>query len=467
MKYAPRRYQGRAEDHGLANDVVAKFIDMGLGKTVIVLTEIAYRLHHCWSKGALIIGPIKVIEDTWPKEIEKWDHTRHLRTSIIRGSEKQREAALKPGADVYLINYEQLIWLADWLHDNDKLPFDTLIFDESSKMKSPDTRRFKLFKGHLGRFSYRQILSGTPAPNSYQDLWSQLYLLDQGQRLGKYFTHFRDRHFAQADYMGYKWELRPGHDKIIQGLIADIALTLRSEDYITMPPMVETTHKVELSARLMVAYDALEKDMFAQLDAIEIETFSAAGVTGKCRQFVAGALYKAQDINEDGKPIGPRYWDEIHGAKLDRLHDIVDEAQGSPIMILYHFKHSIARLQREFPKAATLGARGSSELITQWNAGKLPIMLAHPATASHGLNLQFGGHIQVWYDLTYSLEAYQQGYKRLYRPGQKLPVVVHRLACPGTVDDAMLAALSEKGAGQDAFLNALKNYRKSKQNRRA
>lgn len=458
--YSPRPYQKRIDRFVYERPAVAQLVDMGLGKTASTLTAIARLVWELESKGALVFAPIKVIQETWPEEIAKWAHLRHLRVSIVHGSPKQRLAALKKPADIYLTNYENMIWLADWMHDNDRVPFDTVIYDESSKMKAHDSIRFKRWKHHVARFRRRVLLTGTPAPNSYLDLWAQFYLLDEGKRLGKYFTHFRDKFFVQADFMGYNFKLRAGFAEKIEALIADISITLRSEDHITLPKMLVNDIKVPLPPKLQAAYEEFEREMFAEVDGEEVEAFSAASVTAKCAQFTAGALYDAQEVDEDGDPIGVRTWKAVHDEKLKVLDSIVEEAQGSPILLMYHFKHSLARLTARYKGLLTpLGAPGWKK---RWDAGALPILAAHPASAGHGLNLQFGGHIQVWYDLTYSLEFYQQSVKRLHRPGQKKPVMIHRLIAPRTVDVAMVASLSSKDKGQSAFLNALKAYRSGK-----
>ncbi len=356
MKYAPRSYQDRMVKHGKRYRASAKFADMGLGKTVTELTIIAYRLRYLLSRGALVIAPLKVIQETWPDEIKKWDHTRHLRVSIVHGTEAVKLLALHRPADVYLINYENLIWLTDWMLTQSSLPFDSFTFDESSKMKAHGSKRFKLFKPHICRFRYRSILSGTPAPNSYADLWAQFYLLDEGKRLGAGITAFRDRFFKFEMYNGLpQYHIRgPKAKATIEHRVADISLSLRSEDYLKLPDVIVNDIPVELPKKHRAQYEEFEREMFVELERGSIEALNGAARSSKCSQFVSGAVYEEWPLDEEGRKIGQHKWFAVHDAKLDALADIIEEANGSPILLAYDYRHDLARIQKRFRQVQTM-----------------------------------------------------------------------------------------------------------------
>lgn len=435
----------------LDHPCTAEFIDMGLGKTSVALTVVSDLLAGLEISGALVVGPIRVIDQAgpWHEERATWDHVRHLRLVTLRGSPAQRLKLLSEPADVYLINYELIAWLADVTRTMKTLPFDMVIFDESSKMKSHKAVRFRRIKPMLPRFPRRVIMTGTPRPNNYLDLWSQVFLLDGGKRLGAFFTHFRDRYFDFNPY-SYECKIKPGAARAIRNAIRDITIAMRSEDYLKLPPIIYTDVKVPLEPSVMAKYRTLQKTMFLELEKAEIEAFNAAALTNKCRQFTSGVMYD-EDLKEH----------VVHDAKMDALEDIIDDAGGNPVLVVYEFRSELARLRKRWPKAPWIGG-GSKDpdgAIRAWNTGKTQVMLVHPASVGHGLNLQHGGRRMVWTSMTWSLELYQQMVKRLHRQGQKKPVLVSHLVAPGTVDEAVLEALRGKAKGQDALMRALRRLK--------
>lgn len=480
MKYVPHPYQLRAEKHLERNPSAALFLDMGLGKTVVSATVISKLIDRLDIQAALIVAPLRVVELTWPSEIRKWNHTKHLRVRRINGSliakERRKKGSLetfftkpiqdalselKKHADIYLIHYELLSDLTEWMSGQKEIPFDLIVFDESSMMKNPTSQRFRTLKPHLHRFGRRWILTASPASENYENLWSQIYILDEGKRLGKFITHFRDRHFTFNPYNRFERKLKEGHDKIIEAKIADLCLCLKAEDYLDMPKLITNRVDVSLPDSLMKKYKELEQEMFTALSQkVEVEALNAASLSMKCRQFTSGAIYRARKIDEDGTPIGPQEWDFIHDAKMDALEEIREETS-SPLIVVYQFRHELERLLKRYPGTPWLGSGSKNAKKTEelWNAGRLPLLLCHPRSVGHGVNLQYGGHTIVWFSLTFSLESYEQMVGRLYRQGQKHPVIVHYLMVPKTIDEPVLAAVKRKAKGQASLLEALKAYR--------
>lgn len=453
--FVPHKYQVRAENHVMDNMVSALFLDMGLGKTVISLNAISKLQDNARTGAALVVAPLRVATLTWPEEAKVWTQTKHLRIQPVVGSLKKRLKALAKPADIYTINYENFVWLMqDWLTEQERNPFDIIIFDESSKMKSAKARRFKVAKAHIKKFKRRVILSGTPAPQSYEDLWSQFYLLDEGKRLGEYVTHFRDRYFRQIDRFGWKRVIKPGAQRTIERKIADLTLCLLAEDYLKMPKLIVNQVPVVIPPKAMVIYKKLEKEMFTKIENAEVEVFNAAALTNKCRQLSAGFGY-------DDKKVAHF----LHKAKTDTLADIIDDAQGTPVLVAYQFKGEAEAFRKRWPKAPIVGSGFKGDLrktIRAWNAGKIPVMFMHPQSLGHGINLQHGGHTLVWTTLPWSLEAYQQTVKRLHRQGQTKAVIVHHLLARDTVDAAVAAAVRGKAKGQDQLLAVLTAYARRK-----
>ena len=415
-------------------------LDMGLGKTLITLTAID-TLKNLFEQSykVLVIAPLKVAKYTWGDEIDKFD--LNLTYSKVLGSERDRMNALNKKADIYLINRENVTWLVDLYRGC--WPFDFVVIDELSSFKSSQSKRFKSLRKVMGRVKRFIGLTGTPAPNNLMDLWSQVYLADQGSRLGRTITSYRNQYFYPAYANGhivYKYGLKEGAEQQIYQKLEDLAVSMKAKDVLKLPKRIDNLVKVELEAKERKLYDQMKRDFLLEVDASEIVAMNAAVLSGKLLQLASGAVY-----DEDGRVI------PIHEEKLEALERIVEEAQGEPILVFYQYKHELDRLKKRFPQAQEIG-----ENIRAWNKGEIPILLAHPQSAGHGLNLQQGGHIIVWFSLTWSLEYYQQANARLDRQGQKHPVIVHHLVAEDTLDEAVMESLKHKDKGQERLIQALK-----------
>ncbi|KGM99563.1 DEAD/DEAH box helicase [Clostridium botulinum] len=441
MKYRPHSYQEYATQWILGKEKVGLLMDMGLGKTVVTLTAIQELMHDYFDIiKVLVIAPLRVAEDTWSSETEKWDHLKYLKISKILGSERERIAALNTTADIYVINRENVVWLVkyygkDW-------PFDMVVIDELSSFKSPKSQRFKA----LRKVKPKRIvgLTGTPAPNGLMDLWSEIYLLDGGARLGKTITGYREKYFnpdKRNQSVIFSYKPKEGAKEHIYEKLKDICVSMKVEDYLKLPERIDNIIKINLSKFAMDKYKQLEKDLLLSLKDSDIVANNAAVLTNKLLQMANGAVY---DENGDIQ--------EIHDEKIKVLEDVIEAANGKPVLIFYSYKHDRDRLKNHF-KAKELK---TSTDIKAWNKGEILIMLVHPASAGHGLNLQGGGNIIVWFGLTWSLELYQQANARLYRQGQKENVIVHHLVAKGTMDEDVMKALQNKEVGQDALLKAVK-----------
>ena len=389
----------------------------------------------------LVIAPKRVAEDTWSRECEKWDHLSDLRISKVLGSERQRFNALHEDADVYVINRENIVWLIE-KHDWD---FDCVVIDELSSFKSPDAKRFKALRKHIVKADRVIGLTGTPASNGYLDLWSEIYLLDRGERLGRSITMYRNTYFRNIsrDPAYGIWELLKGAKEKIDGKLRTICMSMKAEDYLQMPDRIMNEIPVVLPGPDMEKYRKMEHDALLEMDGEDVAAFSAAALMGKLLQLANGFAYGENKT---------AHW--IHGKKLEALQEIIDCNPGQPILVFYNFQADRDALLQKFPEARILD---TSEDISDWNAGKIQLMIAHPASVGHGLNLQEGGHIIVWYGLTWSLELYQQANARLYRQGQKhKSVVINHLVASGTVDEQVMRALNAKNITQESLMKALK-----------
>lgn len=393
----------------------------------------------------LIIAPKSVAQLTWPSELEKWEHTKGLTYTTVLGSEKKRLEALEKDVDLYIINRENIPWLVN--HYKTRWPFEILVIDELSSFKNPSAKRFKALKKILYRTERVIGLTGTPAPNNLLDLWSQIFLLDQGKRLERYVTHYKERYFYPAYGSGhivYKWELKDGSEDAIYRKIDDIAISMKAKDYLDLPKRTDNIIEVHLPKKAMREYDELEKELLLEYDeGQDVVALNSAALAGKLMQMANGTVY-----DEDKNEI------EVHSAKLDELDRIIEDSQGEPVLVFYHYKHDLKRLRARFKDAEVMNIE--DDTAARWNRGEIPILLAHPQSAGHGLNLQAGGHIIVWYSMTWALELYQQANARLDRQGQTKPVIVHHLVAKDTVDELAMAALARKEAGQDALMQALK-----------
>lgn len=393
----------------------------------------------------LVIAPLRVAEDTWSRESEKWDHLRHLRISKVLGTAAQRKAALEADADIYVINRENVVWLTENLRHWD---FDMVVIDELSSFKNPQSKRFRALRKVIMRSSRVVGLTGTPSPNSLMDLWAEIYLLDRGERLGKTLGAYREEFFrpgARNGYVVYNWSLRPGCREKIEKRISDICVSMSAADYLTLPKRIDNVIPVRLTESEMELYRTMEQEQLLHLgDSDDIVALNAAAVMTKLLQIANGRAY-----NVDGQPV------DIHRKKLEALQEIIDDTD-SPVLVFYSFQHDLEAIRAVLPDARKL--EGSKD-IKEWNDGHIRVLLAHPASVGYGLNLQEGGHTIIWYGLTWSLELYQQANARLYRQGQTKPVIIHHLVAEGTVDEQVMTALQHKDLSQAALLAALKERR--------
>ncbi|WP_455257941.1 SNF2-related protein [Peptoniphilus asaccharolyticus] len=443
MKFIPHDYQRVARDWIIENPKCGLFLDMGLGKTVTSLTAVEILINDYFDVGkTLVIAPKRVAEETWPTESEKWDHLKNLKVSPIVGTLKQRKKALEKEADIYVISRDNIVWLIDLLKD--KWDFDTLIIDELSSFKNHASKRFKKLKTVTPFFKRVIGLTGTPAPNSYLDLWSQIYLLDRGERLGKNITAYRRHFFDSFNHGMYnEYRLKKGAKEEIDKLISDICISMKAKDYLKdLKDPVLVDIKVRLNQNEMKEYKVMAKDAVMEFGDTQIAALNAAAVTNKLLQLANGAIY-----DESQK------FHLVHNRKLDILDELVEEAQGENMLIFYNFKSDYERIKEKYPDAVKLD---TDKDIKKWNEGKIKMLLAHPAGAGHGLNLQDGGSIIVWFGLTWSLELYQQANARLQRQGQKNVVRIYRILAENTVDEKVAEVLSGKNMRQEELLQSLK-----------
>lgn len=415
---------------------------MGLGKTISALMAVEELIYSRMEiEKVLVIAPIRVAKSTWSGEIEKWDEISHLRYSIAVGTPAERKAALEADADIYIINRENVTWLVN----NHHWDFDMCIIDELSSFKNNQSKRFKSLRKYISRCSRVVGLTGTPAPNGLMDLWAQIYLLDQGERLGKTITQYRQRYFKPGrcnGYIVYDYVPLPDAENTIYSRIGDICISMSKEDYLEMPDEVFHDIAVELNPAEMNYYKRLEKDAIIELGQDDaVLAGNAAAACNKLQQIANGAVY-----TENHDIVG------IHDHKLDVLEDLIESANGQPVIVFYQFKHDRKRIMKRFDTYEI----NSDEDIKKWNSGEIPILLAHPASIGHGLNLQFGGHIIIWFGLTWSLELYQQANDRLYRQGQDKTVLIYHIVSKGTVDERILKAVANKEKTQDALMDFVK-----------
>lgn len=442
MKYEPHGYQEYATNWILNKDKVGLLMDMGLGKTVCTLTAIEELIYNYFDiVKALVIAPLRVAEDTWTVEAEKWDHLKHLKISKILGNEKERRAALNIKADIYVINRENVVWLVKECGKH--WPFDMVVVDELSSFKSPKSQRFKA----LRKVRAKRIvgLTGTPSPNGLMDLWSEIYLLDQGERLGRTLTSYRDQYFMpdkRNQNIIFSYKPKEEAEEVIYKKLSDICISMKAEDYLELPERIDNIIPVNLQKDVEEKYKKFEKELLLPLKDSDIVANNAAVLTNKLLQFANGAIY-----DENDEVV------EIHNEKLKALEEIIEAASGKPVLIFYAYKHDRDRLKKYFKSAKELK---TLEEIKKWNNGEIEIMLVHPASAGHGLNLQAGGNIIIWFGLTWSLELYQQANARLYRQGQKQNVIIHHLVARGTIDEDVMKALENKSVGQEVLLQAVK-----------
>lgn len=447
-EYKPHPYQAYCRDRIIDTKNIALFLEMGLGKTVITLDAInQLRYDRLCVRRVLIIAPKKVAESTWQTETAKWQGLAHLRCSTVLGSLADRKAALAKSADIYIINRENTQWLVEYYKH--AWPFDMVVIDESSSFKNHQAKRFKALKLVRSRINRMVLLTGTPSPQSLLDLWPQVFLLDGGARLGKTITSYRDTYFApdkRSATIIYSYKLKPGAEAKIYERISDICISMRSQDYLTLPELVYNDIPVKLDNIAQRTYDRLEKDMLLEIDEATITAGTAGVLTNKLLQLCNGAVY-----DEEGQVV------ELQNCKLDALLETVEQLHGEHAVVCYNFKHDKERLLRALSRPGLrVAVYEGDKQLQDWNAGRIDLLLVQPASCGYGLNLQQGGHHIIWFGLTWSLELYQQTNKRLHRQGQDYPVFVHHLIVKGGADEDVVASLQSKDQTQESLLNALR-----------
>ena len=434
-------YQHRMIDFIYNTPKCAVWAGLGLGKTITTLTAITDLLDSFSVSKVLIIAPLRVANSVWHIEAKRWGHTKDLKFSIVTGSEKERISALFKSADIYIINRENVQWLVEYYKT--KWPYDLVVIDESSSFKSASSQRFKALK-KVRTLTDRMVqLTGTPSPNGLIDLWSQMFLLDGGERLGKTMSAYKMR-FFQTGHNGYTLKPVNNADKIIHRLIDDMVISLNVDDYLQMPERIDTVMRVNIPPTRLAEYKQLEREFLIQINDNEIVAYNAATLAGKLLQYCNGAMYTDELKN----------WTEIHTAKLDALDEILEDNQDENLLIAYNYKTDLIRLKTRYPDAVVLD--NDPDIITRWNNGEIKMLLAHPASAGHGLNLQHGGSIIVWFGLNWSLELYQQFNGRLHRQGQTKPVRVVHIVADGCIDDKVMKAIDDKATTQQHLIDALK-----------
>lgn len=450
MKFIPHSYQRYAIERIISDPFLGLFLDMGLGKTVITLSAVNDLRFNRWAVSrCLVVAPKKVAEATWSREAEKWDHLKHMRIIPVLGSSRKRIQALNTPGDVWVINRENVPWLVDYYRN--AWPFDMVVLDESSSFKNHQSKRFKALKLVRDRITRLVELTGTPAPNGLEDLWAQIYLLDGGARLGKTISSYRDAFFTQ-DYshpgqMYRTYSPQQGADVRIREAISDICVSMKAEDYLELPEYIEDVVPVVLDEKAKKAYDKLEKEMLLEVDEQTVTAGTAAVLNGKLLQLCSGAVYD-----------NSRQAMEIHSCKIEAFLEVIEQLHGEHALVFYWFQHERDRLVGALDKSGLrVRVYGGPDDETAWNAGQVDVLLAHPASCAYGLNLQQGGHHEIWFGYpNWALELYQQANARLYRQGQQYPVISHLLVVQGGMDEDVVASLHSKGDTQEALMQALK-----------
>lgn len=425
------------------------FLDMGLGKTAITLTALNdLILDELEFSRALIIAPLRVARDTWPSELSKWEHLRFLDASLIVGNEKERISAINTAKMIYIVNRENVSWLVEYYEKNNlQWNFDCIVIDELSSFKNHKSKRFKALKKIMPFVKRKIALTGTPASNGLMDLWAEIGIIDGGKRLGRFIGAFREAYFSVSSMdprtgIVYSYTPKKGASEQIYRRISDIAVSMKSIDYLDMPECVYITHEVEMNEAERRLYDGLKNNMILNINGSDIDAVNAAVLSQKLVQMSNGAVY---DENHKIQ--------EIHERKLDMLEDLIEASNGQPVLIAYWFRHDKERILKRFNFMRELK---SGKDISEWNAGKIPAALIHPSSAGHGLNIQDGGHILIWFGLTWSLELYQQTNARLWRQGQKNSVSIHHIICKNTIDGNILSVLANKNLTQENLIDAVK-----------
>lgn len=444
MKFIPHDYQRYAAEFIITHPVSALLLDMGLGKTSITLTAINDLLFDSFEvHKVLVVAPLRVARDTWSAEIEKWEHLKNLRYSVVVGTEQERLNALRTSADVYIINRENIQWLVE--ESGLIFDFDMAVIDELSSFKNHQSKRFKAFMQIRPKLKRIIGLTGTPASNGLMDLFAEFKLLDMGERLGRFIGQYRNAYFQPDKRNGmviYSYKPLPNAERQIYDKISDITISMKAADHLKMPELISSEYTVQLSEKEKEKYDQLKKDLILATEDNEVTAANAASLSNKLSQMANGAVY-----SDDESVM------EIHDRKLDALEDIIESMNGRPLLVAYWFKHDLERIRKRFE----IREIKSSRDISEWNSGKIPVALIHPASAGHGLNLQSGGSTLVWFGLTWSLELYQQTNARLWRQGQTADtVVIQHIIAKGTIDEQIMKALKTKDTTQAALIAAVK-----------
>ncbi len=462
MKFEPHEYQKFAIRNLIGKNRLALFLDMGLGKTVCTLTAINELMYNRLEiNKVLVIAPLKVARLTWQEEIDKWDHLHHLRISRVVGTDAQRRRALERNADIYIINRENTVWLLEYMKEEraGRWPFQMLVIDESSSFKNRNSKRFKAARS-MAQVTPRLVeLTGTPAPNGLMDLWSQIYLIDLGERLGRTITAYRDTFFLpdkRNKTQIWSYKLKKGAEKEIYRRIRDVAVSMKAEDHIKLPERVDNIIHIDMPEKIRRIYEEMENEYLISLDEETVVATSAGVVMNKLLQMANGAVYTTEN---------PK-WVLIHDLKLKVLEEIMEANEDKPIMVFYQYQHDLERLQDYFKHFEPIVLKTDQDK-RDWDEGKIRMLLAHPASMGHGLNLQAGGHIIVWFGLTWNLEQYQQANARLYRQGQKESVIIHHICVSRTADDIVMERLTAKRIVQDDLIEAVKaKIKKAKEEKR-
>ncbi len=461
MKFAPHDYEKKGIAAVVSNPCMGLFWDPGLGKTVTMLSAFKILLEQKMARRMLVVTPLRPMYMTWPAEIKKWDHTRHLKCGILHGPMKS-SVLNDPDVKIHVINPEGLKWLARTVDDPSDY-WDILCVDESTRFKHTDTERFKMLRPMLEKFGRRYILTGSPAPNGLLDLFGQIYILDLGTSLGRYITHYRSNYFSCYD--GFNYVPNYGAEGQIYAKLAPLVQRLDARDYLKLPELVGACgfsdepliREVELSEDARKVYNKMESYMIAELEQDTVVAVNAASVSNKCRQIANGGLYGS----EERKDLGARGVYDLHDAKTDAVEEIVEELQGTPALVAYEYEHDRDRLLRRFGPntpwiGGGVGAAKFAAIEALWNAGKIPVLLAQPQSVAHGLNLQGTKAAVIWHSITWDLEVYEQFIRRVWRQGQEGRVFVHHVVAKNTIDEVVMGMLKKKDKTQRALLNALK-----------
>lgn len=462
--YTPHDYQKEAIKFMVSQGAAGLFLDPGLGKTSITLAAFKILKAKGLVKKALVIAPLRPVFSVWPAERTKWDDFKDIKMAILHGENKS--SLYDKNIDIHLINPEGLFWLlgnrehpgaidkCDWF-------WDMLVVDESTKFKHTNSLRSKLLRRRVEEFKRRYILTGSPAPNGLMDLFGQMYLIDQGASLGRFITQYRREHFDQTGFGGYTYVLKPGHETKIQDKIRPLVMRLEAKDYLDLPPLIENTIKVDLPDDAREVYEDMKEALVAMVASGMVTAANASVAAGKCRQIANGGIY-----HDDETPTGARLVTQIHDAKTDAVESIIDELGGKPALVAFEYKHDLARLLERFPGAPVLGGgvkpEAQAQIEADWNAGRIPVLLAQPQSVAHGLNLQGVGAAVIWHSLPWDLELYEQFIRRVWRQGQTERVVVHHIVARKTVDEAVMRAIKLKDMTQRGLLDALKSQLKGR-----